>query len=64
MFKYNNSNILNPKTGPIGFVIGNGEYAAIPYKNQLMIIHNGKQIKVCRNSQSARNFIKKHMKSK
>lgn len=47
-----------------GFIIGKGEYAAIPYGNQLMVIHNGQQIKVCRTSQSARNFIQKQMKSK
>jgi hypothetical protein len=59
-----NSNILEPKPGPIGFIVGKGEYAAIPCGNQLMVIHNGQQIKVCRNQQSARNFIQKQMKSK
>jgi len=57
-----NSNILDPKPGPIGFIIK--DYAAVPYGNQLMVIHNGQQIKVCRNQQSARNFIQKQMKSK
>jgi hypothetical protein len=57
-----NSNILDPKPGPIGFIIK--DYAAIPYGNQLMILHNGQQIKVCRNQQSARNFIQKQKKSK
>ena len=59
---HTNSNILEPKPGPIGFVIK--DYAAIPYGNQFMILHNGKQIKVCRNQQSARSFIQKEMKSK
>ena len=59
---YSNSNILEPKPGPIGFIIK--DYAAIPYGNQLMILHNGQQIKVCRNQQSARNFIQKQKKSK
>ncbi len=59
---YSNSNILDPKPGPIGFTLK--DYAAIPYGNQLMVIHNGKQIKVCRNQQSARNFINKQIRSK
>lgn len=59
---YTNSNILDPKPGPIGFVVK--DYAAIPYGNQFVILHNGQQIKVCRNQQSARSFIQKEMKSK
>ena len=48
-----------------GFIIGDGEYAAIPYgKSQLMIIHNGQQMKVCRTEKSARDFISKHKKGK
>jgi hypothetical protein len=59
------SNILDPKPGPLGFVVGKDwEYAAVPYGNQLMIIHNGQQIKVCRNEKTARNFIAKHKKTK
>ena len=59
---YTNSNILDPKPGPIGFIVK--DYAVVPYGNQLMILHNGQQIKVCRNQQSARNFIQKQKKSK
>ena len=60
---YTNSNILEPKPGPIGFVVK--DYAAIPFgKSQLMILHNGQQIKVCRSQQSARSFIQEEMKSK
>jgi len=47
-----------------GFIVGKGEYAAVPYGNQLMIIHNGQQIKVCRTESSARNFIQQHKKQK
>ena len=48
-----------------GFLVSGGVYAAIPFgKSQLMILHNGQQIKVCRNQQSARSFIQKEMKSK
>jgi hypothetical protein len=46
-----------------GFILGKGEYAAIPFGNQLMVIHNGLQLKVCRTEQSARNFIQQHKKT-
>lgn len=60
-----NSNILTPNPGPLGFVVGkNWEYAAVPYGNQLMIIHNGQQLKVCRTESSARKFIDNHKKGK
>ena len=47
-----------------GFIVGKGEYAAIPYGKQLMIIHNGQQLKVCRTENSARKFIDAHKKGK
>jgi len=47
-----------------GFIIGKGNYAAIPYGNQLMVIHNGEQLKVCRTEASARKFIDDHKKGK
>lgn len=42
-----------------GFVTKDG-YAAVPFGNQLMIIFNGYQLKVCRTENSARKFIKQH----
>ena len=40
-----------------------GFYAAVPtQKNKLAIVHQANVIKVCRNEQSARNFIEKHKK--
>lgn len=45
-----------------GFIVGKGTYAAIPFGNQLMVIYNGTQLKVCRTEQSARNFIEAHKK--
>ena len=61
-----NSNILDANPGSVGFVVGkNWEYAAVPYgKSQLMIIHNGQQLKVCRTESSARKFIDAHKKGK
>ncbi len=47
-----------------GFIIGKGEYAAIPFRNQLMVIHNGQQLKVCRTESSARKYIADHKKGK
>jgi len=46
-----------------GFIIGKGDYAIIPFGKQLMILHNGHQIKVCRTENSARKFIAGHKKS-
>lgn len=46
-----------------GFIIGKGEYAAIPFRNQLMVIHNGQQLKVCRTESSARKYITDHKKN-
>ena len=42
----------------------NGKYAVVPYCNQLMVIHNGKQLKVCLSEQSARKYIERHRKGK
>lgn len=63
-----NSNILDDNPPPNGFVVGKwddlkGFYAAVPtHKNKLAIVHQANVIKVCRNEQSARNFIEKHKK--
>lgn len=47
-----------------GFIIGKGNYAAIPFGKYLMVIHNGQQLKVCRTENSARKFIDDHKKGK
>jgi hypothetical protein len=48
-----------------GFLVSGGLYAAVPFgKSQLMIIHNGQQLKVCRTEASARKFIDNHKKGK
>ena len=59
-----NSNILTPKPPKNSFIVGEGDslYAVLPIGNKMCIIHEGKQLKVCNNGESARNFIKKHMK--
>ena len=47
-----------------GFLVSGGLYAAVPFGNQLMVIHNGEQLKVCRTEASARKFIDDHKKGK
>ncbi len=48
-----------------GFIVGkNGEYAAIPCGKQLMIIHNGQQLKLCRTEASARKYVDSLRKGK
>mgnify|MGYP001327619149 CR=1 FL=1 len=59
--KYTNSHILEPRPGPLPIVI-NENLLAIPMSGsttQLMVIHNGSPVKVCRNRQSALTLIKK-----
>ena len=59
------SDILEPKPIELGFLMG--DYAAIPMigsDTKLMVIHEGKHLKVCRNRKSAITFIKKHSKTK
>jgi hypothetical protein len=48
----------------MGFVSGCGEYAAIPYGKELMVIYRGQQIKLCRTEASAKKFIANHKKGK
>jgi hypothetical protein len=45
-----------------GFILG--EYAAVPYVNGYIIIHNGQQLeKLCRTESSARKYIADHKKN-
>ena len=67
--KENNSSILDPKPVDMGFIVGKYDdpemYAAIPIlgsDTKLMVIHHGIQLKICRNRQSALNFIEQHKK--
>lgn len=39
-------------------------YAAVPYGKDLMVIHQGQQLKVCKTEASARKFIADHKKGK
>jgi len=47
-----------------GFLIDNGVYAAVPFVNGYIIIHNGQQLeKLCRTESSARKYITEHKKN-
>jgi len=47
-----------------GFLVNQGEYAAVPFGQQLMILHNGEQLRVCKTESSARRYINEHKKVK
>ena len=67
-----NSNIVDPKCGPLGFTVGDWDdaktfYAAVPAGkklNKLAVVHQAEVLKVCNNQQSARNFIERHRKKR
>ena len=47
-----------------GFLVDNGVYAAVPFVNGYIIIHNGQQLeKLCRTESSAKKYIAVHKKS-
>ena len=65
------SSILDAKPVEEGFIVGKHDdpmmYAAVPIANsstKLAIVHQANVLKVCRNRQSAINFIEKHRKGK
>mgnify|MGYP006280743727 CR=1 FL=1 len=47
-----------------GFIVGKGDYAAIPFGKELMILYKGQQLKVCKTEDAARKFINDHKKGK
>ena len=63
-----NSGILDAQPGPLSFTVGDWDnadlfYAAVPINgNKLAIVHQANIIKICRTTQSARNYITKHQK--
>ena len=63
--------ILDTKPVEEGFIVGKYDdpmmYAAIPIagsSTKLAIVHQANVLKVCRNRQSAINFIQRHSKGK
>ena len=67
----NKSDILDPKPVEQGFIVGKYDdplmYAAVPIagsNTKLAVVHQANVLKVCRNRQSAINFIERHRKGK
>jgi hypothetical protein len=55
--------ILNPNPGdPQGYVTNDGMWAAVPFGKKFIIIHNGKQEKVCNTYKQSVEYIKKQIK--
>ena len=59
-----NEGLLNPKPGdPNGYVTKDGMWAAVPFGNKFVIIHNGHQVHTANNYKTARSYISKHIKA-
>jgi hypothetical protein len=55
--------ILDPTPGdPQGYVTNDGMWAAVPFGKKFIIIHNGKQDKVCNTYKQSVDYIKKQIK--
>jgi hypothetical protein len=58
-----NYGLLSPKpSDPAGYVTKDEMWAAVPFGNKFMILHNGEQIHVCQNLSSAKSYINKQLK--
>lgn len=60
-----NETLLNPVAGdPNGYVSKGGEWAAVAWGDQYIILHNGRQVHLARTYKTARTYIQKAMKGK
>jgi ABC-type uncharacterized transport system ATPase component len=60
-----NYGILDPvPTDPAGYITKDGMWAAVPYGNKFVIIHNGQQVHTCNNYKTAKSYIQKEVKSR
>jgi len=58
-----NYGLLNPKPSePAGYVTKDEMWAAVPFGNKFMIIHNGEQIHVVGTLAVAKSYINKQLK--
>jgi hypothetical protein len=58
-----NYSILDPiPSGPAGYITKDGMWAVVPSGNRFMILHNGQQIHLANNIETAKNYIKKQIK--
>ena len=59
-----NPTILDESPGdPSGYVTKDGVWAAVPFGNKFVIIHNGRQIHTSNNLKSAKSYISKSSKA-
>lgn len=59
-----NSEILNAIPGyPNGYVFKDKTWAAVPFGNQFIILHNGEQVHLSRNYKEAKSYIQKRIKA-
>jgi hypothetical protein len=64
MINIQNYGILDPVVSePSGYVTKDGMWAAVPFVNRFMIIHNGKQIKVTNTLENAKKYINSQIKA-
>ncbi len=53
----------NTPSDPAGYVSKDGMWAAVPFENKFVIIHNGHQVHTANNYKTARSYISKHIKA-
>ena len=59
-----NPSLLDSTVGdPDGYVTKDGVWAAVPFGNKFIIIHNGRQIHTSNNLKSAKSYISKSCKA-
>jgi hypothetical protein len=59
-----NYGLLNPKPSePAGYVTKDEMWAAVPFGNKFMIIHNGEQVHVAGTLAVAKSYIHKQLKA-
>lgn len=61
-WKIPQSNMLDSAYSSCGYVTKNGEYAAIPYQNQFIILNKGQQVHTARTIETAINYINSAVK--
>lgn len=64
MIEVPNYGILEPvPTEPAGYVTKDGMWAAVPFGNRFMIIHNGQQVQVTNTLETAKKNINAQIKA-
>jgi hypothetical protein len=61
---FTNSSILSPESGYSFYVSSNGSWAAVPYQQIYIIIHNGHQVSQQNSLEDSIEYIKEQQKPK